>query len=60
MRRERLTQHNTQSRCLFQPLRCIENSVNPNGGFGLGGAGVLVYLQAQNKLAIAFSEQGIA
>jgi hypothetical protein len=41
-------------------LRCIENSVNPNGGFGLGGVGVLVYLQAQNKLAIAFSELGIA
>jgi hypothetical protein len=41
-------------------LRCIGNSVNPNGGFGLGGVGVLVYLQAQNKLAIAFSELGIA
>jgi hypothetical protein len=37
-----------------------QNSVNPNRGFGLDRAGVLVYLQAQNKLAIAFSEQGIA
>jgi hypothetical protein len=54
MRRERLTQHNTQLTGLFQPLRCIGNSVNPNGGFGLDRAGVLVYLQTQNKLAIAF------
>ena len=59
MRRERLTQHNTQLTRLFQSPRRIENSVNPNGRFGLDRAGVLVYLHAQNKLAIVFSEQGI-
>ena len=46
MRRERLTQHNTQLTRLFQSSRRIENSVNPNGRFGLDRAGVLVYLQA--------------
>ena len=60
MRRERLTQHNTQLTRLFQPSRPTRNSVNPQGRFKLDRAGVLVYLQAQNKLAIAFSEQGIA
>ena len=60
MRRERLTQHNTQSARLFQSSRPTENSVNPNGRFGLDRAGVLVYLHVQNKLAIVFSEQGIA
>lgn len=45
MRRERLTKHNTQSRCLFQPSRRIENNVNLDGGFGLDRTGVLVYLQ---------------
>ena len=56
MRRERLTQHNTQLTRLFQSSRRIENSVNPNGRFGLDRAGVLVYLQAQNKLVIACKE----
>jgi hypothetical protein len=59
MRRERLTQHNPQLTRLFQSSRRIENSVNPNGRFGLDRAGVLVYLHVQNKLAIVFSEQGI-
>jgi hypothetical protein len=45
MRRERLTEHNTQSGCLFQPSRRIENNVNLDGGFGLDRTGVLVYLQ---------------
>jgi len=34
MRRERLTQHNTQLTCLFQPLSRVTNSVNPRGDLG--------------------------
>jgi hypothetical protein len=46
MRRERLTQHNTQLTCLFQPLSRAGNNVNPNSGFRLDPTAVLVYLQA--------------
>ena len=37
MRRERLTQHNTQLTCLFQPLSRVTNSVNPRGDLGSTG-----------------------
>ena len=52
MRRERLTEHNTQLTCLFQPLRRIGNNVSPNGEFGLDRTGVLVYLQVPQEARV--------